>query len=467
MLHRDIFFLPFVLVVLGGCAFIQPDDNILAPPDSRGAKIALPPGRSNVEKIESLTIDDVVKREEPSTAGLYDNSRYDFPITINSKVEGWMDYFTGRGRVHFERYLARSSRYIPLMKHILRNSGLPEDLVYLAMIESGFNIRAKSIARAVGPWQFMPATGTRYGLRVDSWIDERQDPIRSTEAAARYLKDLYLMFESWYLAAAAYNAGENKLLRAVRELKTNNYWTICKSRYIARETKDYVPKLIAAAILAKNPERFNFEEIVYQDPLDFENVAVKYPIHLRDIAELINSTEDELRYLNPELRRGVIPPATKEYSLRVPVGTQVLVQKALIAKKSDLEKSIQPVQYSIRRGDNLYLISRRFGVSIKELTDLNGISRRTRLKVGRQLMIPSYANTSTPTKERVVAAKSRPKTTKTKEEDDFITHTVRKGESLWSIAVKYNVTVQQIFRWNHLKRSQIQPGKTLRINPGT
>ncbi|MEZ4751578.1 MAG: lytic transglycosylase domain-containing protein [Bdellovibrionota bacterium] len=218
MLHRATFTLIFALLATGGCAFIQPDENILAPPDSRGAKISLPPGRSNVEKIESLTIDDVVKREEPSTAGLYDNSRYDFPITINSKVEGWMDYFTGRGRVHFERYLGRSSRYIPLMKHILRNAGLPEDLVYLAMIESGFNIRAQAMARAVGPWQFMPATGTRYGLRVDSWIDERQDPIRSTEAAARYLKDLYLMFESWYLAAAAYNAGENKLLRAVREL---------------------------------------------------------------------------------------------------------------------------------------------------------------------------------------------------------------------------------------------------------
>ncbi|MCB0417576.1 MAG: LysM peptidoglycan-binding domain-containing protein, partial [Bdellovibrionales bacterium] len=414
-------------------------------------------------------IDDVVKREEPSTAGLYDNSRYDFPITINSKVEGWMDYFTGRGRVHFERYLARSSRYIPLMKHILRNSGLPEDLVYLAMIESGFNIRAQSIARAVGPWQFMPATGTRYGLRVDSWIDERQDPIRSTEAAARYLKDLYLMFESWYLAAAAYNAGENKLLRAVRELKTNNYWTICKSRYIARETKDYVPKLIAAAILAKNPERFNFEEIVYQDPLDFENVTVTYPVHLRDLAELINSTEEELRYLNPELRRGVVPPASKEYALRVPVGTQVLVQKALIAKKSDLEKSIQPVQYTIRRGDNLYVVSRRFGVSIKEITDLNGISRRSRLRVGKQLMIPSYANTATktPAKERAVAAKTRTQISKVKPSDGFITHTVRKGESLWSIAVKYNVTVQQIFRWNNLSRSQIQPGKTLRINPGT
>ncbi|MEZ4751579.1 MAG: LysM peptidoglycan-binding domain-containing protein [Bdellovibrionota bacterium] len=219
--------------------------------------------------------------------------------------------------------------------------------------------------------------------------------------------------------------------------------------------------------MAKNPERFNFEEIVYQDPLDFENVTVKYPVHLRDVAELINSTEEELRYLNPELRRGVVPPATKEYALRVPVGTQVLVQKALIAKKTELEKSIQPVQYTIRRGDNLYLISRRFGVSIKEITDLNGMSRRTSLRVGKQLMIPSYANASTPTKDRAVAAKTRPKITKAKPSDGFITHKVKKGESLWSIAVKYNVTVQQIFRWNKLRRSQIQPGKTLKINPGT
>ena len=209
--------------------------------------------------IENITIEDILRNEEPNTQTLYDNSRYDFPITMNSKVEGWIDYFTGRGRDHMERYLSRSSRYMPIMRKILKQEGVPEDLVYLALIESGFNLQAKSRAKAVGPWQFIRSTGIRYGLRVDAWIDERQDPIQSTVVAAKYLKDLYLMFESWYLAASAYNSGEYKILRAIETLKTNNYWRICKSRAIRRETKDYVPKLVAAAIIAKNPARYEFQ----------------------------------------------------------------------------------------------------------------------------------------------------------------------------------------------------------------
>ena len=233
---------------------LKSDSELADDVDSESdGKVSLVSTSARPHSAEDLTIEDVIRSEEPNTQNLYDNSRYDFPITMNSRVEAWIDYFTGRGREHMERYLARSHRYIPLMRKIFKKAGLPEDLVYLALIESGFILRAKSRVRAIGPWQFMKATGKRYGLHIDSWVDERQDPILSTEAAARYLRDLYLMFESWYLAASAYNGGEYRVLRAMEKAKSNNFWRLCQTHYLHRETKDYIPKLIAAALIAKKP----------------------------------------------------------------------------------------------------------------------------------------------------------------------------------------------------------------------
>jgi hypothetical protein len=184
--------------------------------------------------------------------------KFDLPITINTRVEYWVDYFCGRGRPYFEKYLLRSEYYAPYIQAILRSSGMPEDLVYLAMIESGFNNLARSHARAVGPWQFISATGKRYGLTVNWWIDERRDIRKSTLAAAAYLKDLYNMFQNWELAAAAYNAGENKIGRALRQGQAKDFWQIARLRLLKQETRDYVPKLMAAAIIAKNRDVFGF-----------------------------------------------------------------------------------------------------------------------------------------------------------------------------------------------------------------
>jgi len=187
------------------------------------------------------------------------NTEFDFPITINSRVEMWMGYFTGKGRKHFEKYLERSELFIPFIKPILREKGLPEDLVYLAMIESGFNNHAKSHAKAVGPWQFISATGKRYGLGVNWWVDERRDTRKSTIAAAGYLKDLFKMFNSWELAAAGYNAGEMKVVRAIRRYGTQDFWALSRQNFFRPETRDYVPKIIAAALVAKNREQFGFK----------------------------------------------------------------------------------------------------------------------------------------------------------------------------------------------------------------
>ena len=360
---------------------------------------------SKAQEIENLSLDQVIRTDEPNTQSLYDNSRYDFPILVNSKVEGWIDYFTGRGRGHMERYLERSSRYLPKMKEIFKQSGLPVDLVYLALIESGFNLRAKSRAKAVGPWQFMKATGKRYGLKVDSWVDERRDPIRSTQAAAAYLKDLYLMFESWYLAASAYNAGEYKILRAIEETQTNNFWRISETNKIRRETKDYIPKLISAAIIAKNPHKYGFKNLSYQDPLEFETVEISKPVSLKELARVIDCSGEEMLDLNPAFVKGVTPPNRDTYVLRVPVGSKLLVEKKLANTQGSLVASAPR-------------------------------SERPRREI---------ASVPLPSKE------------------GFVYHMVKKGESLWSISEKYNVTVQNIFRWNNLKKSRIFPGNKLKI----
>jgi len=368
---------------------------------------------SKAQEIENLSLDEVIRADEPNTQSLYDNSRYDFPILVNSKVEGWIDYFTGRGRGHMERYLERSSRYLPRMKEIFKQSGLPVDLVYLALIESGFNLRARSRAKAVGPWQFMKATGKRYGLKVDSWIDERRDPIRSTQAAAAYLKDLYLMFESWYLAASAYNAGEYKILRAIEETQTNNFWRISETNKIRRETKDYIPKLIAAAIIAKNPHKYGFKDLSYQDPLEFETVESSKPVSLKQIAKVIDCSGEEMLDLNPAFVKGITPPTRDTYTLRVPVGSKLLVEQTLASSKGAL--------------------------------------------------LSAAPAPAAPPKRRGIASVSTPPSIK----DGYIYHQVQRGESLWSISEKYNVTIQNIFRWNNLKKSRIFPGNKLKIQAKT
>lgn len=414
--------------------------------------------------IENMTIGEVIRLEEPNTATLYDNSRYDFPITINARVENWIDYFTGRGRHHMERYLTRSSRYIPVMKDILKKNGLPEDLVYLALIESGFNLKAKSRARAVGPWQFMKATGKRYGLRVDAWIDERRDPLESTVAAGKYLKDLYLMFESWYLAAAAYNAGEYKILRAIEEHKTHNFWRIAQSRSIRRETKEYVPKLIAAAIIAKNPAKYGFEDVSYDEPLEFESVPVNFSLKLKDLASYVDTSEDDLHELNPHLLRGMVPPTEEIYDVRVPLGSRTLVERTLASlKEKGTNLDEMPKEYVVKRGETLRSLANRFRIRLVELANQNNLSPRESVAPGTTLLIPKggkvrEVSRTRPSKRNVSSQEPGGPAT-----GDFITHVVKRGESLWSISEQYSVTVQDIFKWNNLKKSQIFPGKRLRI----
>ena len=225
------------------------------------------------------------------------------PVEMNGKVTKWIEYFQGRGRGHMKRYLSRSSRYLPKMKEILKKHGLPEDLVYIALIESGFNAKAVSSARAVGFWQFIRGTGRRYGLQQNYYVDERRDFVLATEGASKYLKALYNLFGSWYLAIASYNVGENRVKNLVMKYYTRNFWDLAKKGRLPGETQNYVPKFLAARLIAKHPEKYGFDDVVYEPPLDFKVVDLSGKgVNLKKLAKHLNVTYPCLLYTSPSPR---------------------------------------------------------------------------------------------------------------------------------------------------------------------
>jgi membrane-bound lytic murein transglycosylase D len=245
---------------------------------------------------------------------------FDIPVTYNRKVSRWIKHFQGPGKRWFTTYLNRSYRYMPRMKEILKQRGLPQDLAFVAMIESGFSPHAVSTANAVGYWQFIDATGERYGLRQDWWVDERRDYIRSTEAAARYLADLYRLFDSWYLTASAYNMGENRLKRLIRRHQTRNFWALAQQPDFPVETREYIPKLIAAVLIAKMPRLYGFLDIAPQRPLLYDTAFAPGGIDLVNLAKYLGTDAQGLQQLNPALVKGFIPKGESGYWIRVPQG---------------------------------------------------------------------------------------------------------------------------------------------------
>ncbi len=397
----------------------------------------------------------------------------DILATRNQNVERWMEYFQGRGRKWFHIWMERSGRYIPFMRKVLRDHGLPEDLVYLAMIESGFSSRAFSRARAVGQWQFMRATGGRYGLRVDFWRDERRDPEKATLAAARHLKDLYDRFQNWKLAAAAYNAGEGKVTRAISRYKTEDFWELTRGSYLKPETKNYVPKLIAAALIAKDPARYGFTDIKYAQPLTYEKVVLNQPVNLRRLSEKAGYSLDVVMNLNPELNHPVTPPNEKRYELKVPNGAS---EKFLVALNSlGPEEIFQYASHEVRRGDTLSQIARTYRVPQNEIVRLNNIKSAQSLRPGQTLILPipqgvqMAVTESSSSSRKNTASRSRPRVQKSpppkpgRESSSRIVHVVQRGESLWSISQRYRIPVSMIKRENNLKKSTIQAGRVLRI----
>lgn len=397
------------------------------------------------------------------------HDKFDFPVVHNAAVDQWINYFTGKGRKYFEKYLARGRYFIPTISKVLKAHNMPQDLVYLAMIESGFNNSAKSRARAVGPWQFMRQTGQRYGLTVDYWLDERRDTRKATLAAIAYLKELYQEFGSWELAAAGYNAGENKVRRAISKYRSNDFWEIARHRFFKRETRDYVPKIIAAAILTKNCEQFGFvspferlhgssknntalasnsegvedEELTPKelgepiakddasdDPADKANASstdvaeeeddqddpamvssssnptmtpsmylvsnpneqilefeIKGPADLFAISKASGTPYSTIKLLNPELSRWCTPPSMKTYRIKLPLS----VKDRFLATYNDdgFDRRVVFMKYTVRRGDSVQKVARRFNIEGPPIRELNQMDLRSNnLRVGSSIMLP-------------------------------------------------------------------------------
>ena len=245
---------------------------------------------------------------------------FDIPVTYNLKVKQWINYFQGPGKKWYRTWLERSHRYLPSMKRVLRERGMPQDLAYVAMIESGFSSTATSTASAVGYWQFIQSTATRYGLKINWWIDERRDFHKSTTAASRYLADLYKMFGSWYLTAAAYNMGEGRLRRLIKKHGTNNYWVLSKKSDFPAETRDYIPKMLAAMLIAKVPALYGFTDVNGKEPYRYEYFYVPGGTDLINLAAALGVEPTILQRLNPELTKGFIPSSVKNHRIRIPPG---------------------------------------------------------------------------------------------------------------------------------------------------
>ncbi|MGB9710683.1 MAG: transglycosylase SLT domain-containing protein [Thermodesulfovibrio sp.] len=302
------------------------------------------------------------------------------------KVEKHISLFSEKLKEKFSVWLSRSTKYIEKMKEILVEKGLPEDLVYLPLIESGFNMNARSRAKAVGPWQFIESTAKRYGLIVDWWRDERKDPIKSTVAAAEYLKDLYKMFGDWSLALAAYNAGEGRIYKAVNRVGENDYWMLLNTKYLPKETKNYVPKYIAAITIAKQPENFGFENIKEHKVLTYDEVVIPSPTDLDVIARCAEVNVNTIKELNPELKRWSTPMNVKQYIIRIPEGKKDIFLSNF--ENIPAEKRFSYDKYITKKGDTVYKIARKTGYSTTVLYEMNGTEIFKNLKPGTVIMIP-------------------------------------------------------------------------------
>jgi membrane-bound lytic murein transglycosylase D len=309
-------------------------------------------------------------------------------VMEHRRVRHFIEYFSKSQKEHFTTALARSGRYFPMISKVLREEGLPEELTYLALIESNFQTHAVSPSGAAGLWQFVPETARKYGLRINSWVDERRDPLKSTRAAAAYLKDLHEYFGKWYLATAAYNAGQGAIKKALSNSGAKDFWTLSDKTVLKDETRNFVPKFVAAALIATNPQKYGFSAINYDPALEYDEVEVGGNVQLARLAEMTGVESQMLKEFNPELLQNHTPPGEPRFRVKLPAGNGAVVE-LLKQQETESERQMETaalVVHEVRRGETLLSIARRYGQEVRMLIELNGL-KSSSLRVGQKLRV--------------------------------------------------------------------------------
>ncbi|MEO8522889.1 MAG: transglycosylase SLT domain-containing protein, partial [Acidobacteriota bacterium] len=398
-------------------------------------------------------------------------TEHDVPIPQNSRILAYVEMFQGRLREFIHDGLTRGTRYLPMIQSVFRAEGLPLDLAYIPIIESGFKTNAVSKASAKGPWQFMTATAKENGLHHDWFVDERSDPEKATVAAARYLKTLSRMFNGdWNLVLAAYNGGPGRVQRAMKRAGEDDFWALSQtSKYLPKETREYVPLILAAMIVAKNPAQYGFD-IIAHDPISYDKVTVPRAIDLRRVAEWTGVSIDEIQALNPELRRWTTPVRYADFQLKVPTGTGGTFEARLAeASPSDMTAL---KWHTVKARESLATIARALKVSRTDLAEANNLSIKSRVGVGQELIIPRapatlLAGRTERTAPAVVASRALTGTAAVADvaprAQSPIVYRVKRGDTLSSIARLFDTTVARIKSVNRLRGNAVIAGTRLKI----
>lgn len=435
------------------------------------------------KKYDKATIDELLAiatfpkpEPEPATRDVVEadleQTEHDIPIPLNRRVLSYVELFQGKLKEYIEEGLRRGSRYLPMIQNVFRAEGLPLDLAYVPIVESAFKPNALSRAKAKGVWQFMRGTALENGLRHDWYIDERSDPEKATVAAAKYLKALHKMFGgNWHLALASYNGGPGRVQRALKKSKIEDFWGLTDtSRYLPRETREYVPLVLAAMIVARNPVQYglSFEP---EAPIRYDKVRVPRAVDLRRVAEWTGASIDDIQALNPELRRWTTP-VRYEYEVKVPEGTGDALRAELHAASAMDLTALK--WHTVRPGDTLRTIARQLKVSRTDLAEANGLSINGRVRAGQRLIIPRApavllaARTERPAPvalavSRSLAGAAEAPDGKPSDEGARLVYRVKRGDTLFSIARLFDTTVEKIKAWNRLRGNRIAAGDRLTI----
>jgi membrane-bound lytic murein transglycosylase D len=389
---------------------------------------------------------------------------HDIPIPTNDRVLRYVELFQGRLRDFLTEGLSRGVQYLPMIQDIFRAEGLPLDLAYIPLIESAFKPSALSRAKARGVWQFMRGTALENGLKSDWYLDERADTVKATQAAAKYLKTLHGMFEDWHLAMASYNGGPGRVRRALTRSRKNDFWQLTAStRYLPRETREYVPMILAAVIIAKNPAQYGFE-IAAITPRATEPVTVPPALDLRRVAEWTGEPVDAIQKLNPEFRRWITPVRPGEYTIRVPRGTADFVKAGLALSAPSQLNAMQ--FHTVKRGETITTIARKLKVNRVDLAEANYLRTTSRLTAGQRLVIPrmpSAALLARTATAAAIAADVLAETTPVDEGPESRIYRVRRGDTLFAIARRNGITVNELKAWNNLRGNTLKIGARLVI----